>query len=308
MNTKRPNMHSLRIFLFLALLFSFLPATYGQSRITPSDVLAQVTQINKEIAIIKRHYKISKKVVVKPFVAKLTPRHSWQKSYLVMLKLNVIRQKNGLSRFPIGSMEPLPDIAPELLYAQSQRILTELTLLKTRLGILKKVSKAPKYFNKKPIDVFNGLHEASLNLELISHESIDPTYVFAEVLRVYEDLSQIVISKGIRDDSYPPSKVLSVTPKDSLKATFDLMAHIQKLQKKAGIKTIDFSPFKKGKEVHPSDVLNMVGMCLAEIQTVKAHMEIKHLTPAAEYHESKTPSDVHQLLRWASLKIQKITI
>ena len=71
---------------------------------------------------------------------------------------------------------------------------------------------------------------------------------------------------------------------------------------------IDFSNFNKEENVRPSDVLNMVGMCLAEIQTLKAFMGIKSLTPAAEYLEEKKPADVHQLLRWASLKIRKIKI
>ncbi len=301
-------MHFTRIFLSLALVIFYVPVSNGQSRITPSDVLSRINQIKKEVSVIKRHYKITKTFTPAPYVAKITPRHNWQKAYLVMLNLNVIRKKNGLSHFPIGSIEPLRSLEPEILYAQSERILTEIQILKKRLGIVGKISPAQKYYNKKPIDVFNGLHAVSLNLELISKETIVPTYVFAEVLRIYEDLSKMATLMGIRDDSYPPSKVVTVTPKDSLKAAFDLMAEIQRLQKAARIEVIDFSNFNKEENVRPSDVLNMVGMCLAEIQTLKAFMGIKSLTPAAEYLEEKKPADVHQLLRWASLKIRKIKI
>ena len=299
-------MQIFRIFSAFLFLFFSLSPLYGQSRITPSDVYSQATQIVKEIDIIKAHFKIKKKKTFAPYLAKVTPRHSWHKSYVILVKINVLRQQQGLPRYSVGSMEPTKSVQPFLMFEQSQRILTELRIIKTSLGIKAKVSRPNHFVGKRPIDVFNILHDISLQLELINHEAINPTYVFAEVLRIFDDITFITAHFGVNDDTFPPEKKRDVIPKDSLTAAFLLMDEIQRMQKQYGIERTDFSVFRKAKNVVPSDVFNMVGMCVAEIQILKAELEIPRLTPAAEYQEIKTPADVHQLLRWASFKLQKI--
>ncbi len=96
------------------LLFLFLP-TAGQAvlvEMTPlhAHVYSQAMQIEKEVELLKKHFAIttSKKSNPVPVLAPLQPRHARQKSYFILLKLNVLRNKNGLPRITPDTMEPVP--------------------------------------------------------------------------------------------------------------------------------------------------------------------------------------------------------
>ncbi len=292
----------------LFLFFLFLPAAQAALvEMTPSHVYSQAMQIEKEMELLKKHFSITTSKKSYPVTASLKPRHAWQKGYFILLKLNVLRSKNGLPRITPDTMEPVLVMQPGLVYEQTQRILTEFAIFKARLGITAQVSPAQTYEGKKPIDVFNKLHQVSMQMDILNDEEISPTYVFAEVMRVYEDIVTLLRWLNIPDHTYPPAKMVDVAPKDSLVAAFELLHEIQRLQRDVGVERTDFSIFKKKDNVLPSDVINIVGMALAELQTVKATIDLtSFITRAAEYHEIKTPADVHQLLRWTTRKLRLI--
>lgn len=90
-------------------------------------------------------------------------------------------------------------------------------------------------------------------------------------------------------------------------ALFALLHEIQRLQRNVGIERTDFSGFQKKGTVISSDAIGLVGLALAELQTVKAAMDLTHvITRPAEYHETKTSADVHQLVRWTTRKLRLI--
>ena len=291
--------------LVLVLCFAQVSA-FAQPKITPSHVFVQAKYIENELKLILRHFKQPTTLTSKKLVAAFKPRHAWQQTYVVLTKLNVFRKKQDLPGFAVNGMEPVLDLDPLLVYEQTQRILTELRILKTRLAIRTTASVPPFVSGKKPIDVFNQLSHVSLLLEELNNETISPTYVFAEAMRAYEDSTMILMASHIEDTSYPPGKVSNVTPAQSLSSTFELMDEIQRLQKSAKIPITDFSPFRHLTEITPADVYNMVGMCLAELQTLKAYDHINSPTPAAEYHEAKIPADVNQLIQWTVRKLKLI--
>ena len=97
----------MRILLLLLALSLTSPNLWAQVRITPSRVYTQAIMISKEINLLKRHFKLK---AIKPYrniKADLRPRHAWQKSYAVLVKINVLRKKNNLPRFTVNSIEPV---------------------------------------------------------------------------------------------------------------------------------------------------------------------------------------------------------
>ncbi|RWX43532.1 hypothetical protein H206_02713 [Candidatus Electrothrix aarhusensis] len=275
--------------------------------ITPSDVYSQVMQINKEADLLKKHFGLTQDKKADIYRGTLRPRHVWEKSYVVQVKINVLRKKFGLPRNEPNNIEPELNLSPGLVFEQSQRLLAELRILKKRLGITAQVSAPQQFKGKQPIDVFNRLHHISYQLDVLNREEINPNYVFAEVMRIYEDVITILNKLHIRDLTYPPGKEQEVTSADSLAATFELMAEIQRLQKNANIERTDFSIFQKKEAVLPSDVFNLVGMALAELQTIKAYIDLtQSVTPPAVTHERKAPNDVHQLLRWVTRILRQV--
>ena len=142
----------------------------------------------------------------------------------------------------------------------------------------------------------------------LNQESINPAYVFAEALRAYEDISHIIMGLRVEDKSFPPAKGRDIQPSDSLEQSWILMQEIQRLQKEVGIEWVNFSPFYKKENVMPSDVFNMVGMCIGELNVLKAYLKIKGLTHQAQYHGAKKPADVHQLLGWSARRLSQVSL
>ncbi|WLE96595.1 MAG: hypothetical protein QTN59_18175 [Candidatus Electrothrix communis] len=275
--------------------------------ITSSEVYSQVMQIDKEVDLLKEHFGLRREKKADIYRGSLRPRHVWEKSYVVQVQINVLRKKFGLPRNQPNSIEPELNLSPALVFEQSQRLLAELRILKKCLGITEQVSAPEQFKGKQSIDIFNRLHHISCQLDVLNREEINPNYVFAEVMRIYEDVVVVINKLRIRDLTYPPGKEQEVTPADSLTATFELVAEIQRLQKNANIERTDFSIFQKKELVLPSDVFNLVGMALAELQTIKAYIDLtQSVTPPAVRHERKTPNDVHQLLRWVTRILRQV--
>jgi len=275
--------------------------------ISPSEVFAQAVQVEKEVELLRQHFGIPSQGEAEVVQADLKPRHVWQKTCEILIKINALRRRYDLPRIIPNTMEPVLNLPPGLVFEQTQRILTELAILKVRLDVPGRVTPPKVHVAKKPIDVFNKLHFISGQLDLLNRQEIDPTYVFGEVMRVYEDVDAILSWQEIPDDTFPPAKNPVVTPKESLAAAFLLLAEIQRLQQGLGVERTDFAAFRKVERVAPEDVFNLVGLSLAELQTVKAAMGLRHvITRPAEYNEPKTPADVLQLLGWTTRKLQLV--
>ena len=298
----------IKIYAFFFCFFVLITGARAELvEITPSEVYSQVMQIDKEVELLKKHFGIHQEKKADIYRGNLRPRHVWEKSYLIQVKINVLRKKFGLPRNQPNSIEPELNLSPGLVFEQSQRLLAELHVLKKRLGITPQVSASQQFSGKQPIDVFNSLHHISCQLDVLNREEINPDYVFAEVMRIYEDVATLLKTMQIRDRTYPPGKEQDVIPADSLAATFELLGEIQRLQKSANIERTDFSIFQKKEQVLPSDVFNLVSMALAELQTIKAYRGLNHyVTPPAVTHQRKNTNDVHQLLRWATRMLRQV--
>jgi len=293
----------------VGLLFLYAGTTVAQDVsvfISPSQAYAEAVQIEKEVELLLKHFKISERIHPKPYKAELKLRHVFEMAYVVLTKVQILREKNGFSRFSIVSLEPKMSVDSELVYEQTQRILTELRIIKTRLGISAQVFAAKSYSGKRPIDVFNKLHQISLNIELLNHEPILPNHVFAVVMKIDHDVDDILRHLFVDDQTFPPAKVEGAKPVDVLASVFALMGEIQRLQGQVGITRTDFSTFEQSEDVKPSDVFNMVGMAFAELQTIKASLDITTIAPPAERLEGKTPADSQQFISWVTRKLRLI--
>ena len=297
-----------RYLLLLPLLLLFAPPSQAAAvEISAAEVYAQGRMIEEEVRLLMDHFGAPGMEVAEPIDVDLQPRQVWQKGYIVLTKIHILRRRHGLPLSSTSSLEPVRDMDAAPLYEQARRILTELRILKARLGVVGEVEPVRVVPGKRPVDVFNIYNQVTLDLEAITGEAIGPSYVFAEGMRVFEDVNGLLRRLGLEDTAFPPEKLPEVTPLPSLEAAFELMAEIQRLQRDAGVARTDFSLFRKRIDVRPDDVFTLVGMALAELQPVKAHLEMRNeITPPAEYYEGKTPADVHQLLRWIIRKLRLI--
>ena len=126
--------------------------------ITPNDVYGEVVSLQDEVHLLLNYYDIKhdhdgivKRVHVN---SKLKPRNVWQKSYEIMIKINMLRQEHNLPIIAPVNMAPVLDLNPDLVYEQTQRIKTEFHIFTQRIGIKRKKIKKNVYRGKTPLDVY----------------------------------------------------------------------------------------------------------------------------------------------------------
>ena len=204
----------------LFLLF-VLALTLSAKSITPNDVYAQSILIQNHVLFLLKHYGIKHddKGIIKVTMhnTQLEPRNAWQKSYEILVKINMLRSVYNLSRIePIG-VEPVEQLNPDMVYGQTQRILTELKIFEVRKDINIPKFELHKYKNKTPLDVYNSFAYISASLDELNRSELSPSYVFAETMRVYDDLTIILNHLNIKDKTIPSVRLHKATPTDSLK-------------------------------------------------------------------------------------------
>lgn len=300
-----------RIITVLCGIGSALPVQASENNITLDAVYVQTMQIEKEIDLLKRYYKITATNPVAAIEAELLPHHIWQKTYAILTKLNIFRLKHGLTGFSPVVQEAELKLDPRANWGQMLRILTEIKIAKNYLSIATEVSPPTPTQSKRTIDIFNKLNRISYDMDALNGEPISPAYVYAEAMRLNEDVNAILYKAGVTDTAVPPVRNEVATPKNSLDAAFTLLTQIQRIQRQLGLVTTDLSVFRKNDQdtVIPADVFNLVTLCLGELQLVKARLELSHkITPAAEFQEDKTPADVTQLLGYVTNKLSLVEL
>ncbi|MBF0274129.1 MAG: hypothetical protein HQK84_02740 [Nitrospinae bacterium] len=294
-------------FLFL-IFFLYTPNLYA-SEIIPSDVYREVYKIHEEIDIIKKHFGITKgwdNEETPRVDANLKPRHVWQKAYLILVKINILRMNLKLPRIEEVGIEPMLELHPNMVYEMTQRILVELRIIKKLYNISSKIEEAPIFTNKKPLDVFNFLHHVSLEMDLLNEHQLTPTDTYAQVKRLYDDITIILDNLEVMDKTIPPEKNKNSTTLDAFNAVFEFLEIIQNIQKTMGLERVDYFSFKS-KKPEPADVVNLVGMATVELQVIKAFLGMTHeVTPPARHYYAKQPADVEQLIRWCIERMKLI--
>ncbi|MEA3354805.1 MAG: hypothetical protein U9Q33_13415 [Campylobacterota bacterium] len=293
-------------FLILVLIFAFA----NSKSLTPNDVYSQAVLIEHEVEYLMNYYDIKhddnklKKILY--VNTKLKPRNVLQKTYEILIKINILRDNHDLPIIEPINMPPTANLDPNLVYEQTQRILTELHIFKVRKGIKIPKAKVQTFKDKTPLDVFNLLSLISISFDILNKSEVTPSYVFGENLRVYDDIGLILDHLNIKDNTIPAKKNLKATPNDTFNTAMKILEKIRQLQIDAGIDFVDFNDFRK-KVQTTGEVFSITQMIMSELQTIKAYLSIDNITPAAARYKTKTPSEVDQLMSWNLRKLELIS-
>ncbi|MBF0264204.1 MAG: hypothetical protein HQL46_02965 [Gammaproteobacteria bacterium] len=262
----------------------------------------------REVRLIKKHFGITKKPYPKVIKTRLLTRHTRARAYELYAKLNILRVKNNLGIIEPPNMEPTTELNPIYTYAQLDRLLAEIGILKLHLGIKEKVLPVEQTSSRTATDSYNLLGLISAELDTINGEAFTPSHVFAEAMRIYEDLDAILLRLGIDDSTTPPRKRVDDKPIDTYKIAIKQLNAIKSIQAGIGMTSIDYFAFER-QDVTPSDVYEITQIILSEIQVIKAYIGLNHeITRGAKYYTGKMPSDVSQLMRWLYKKIRLINL
>ncbi|MEA3315512.1 MAG: hypothetical protein U9Q30_06640 [Campylobacterota bacterium] len=292
----------LLIMLFISTLYSITLV----AKITPNEVYSEVMILEDEIYNLMDYFEVEydKNKIIDKVNTELKPRNIWQKSYEVMIKINILRNKHNFLTIEPVNMAPVLNLNPDLVYEQTQRIKTELDIFKHRLGISNiKYEKDYKFKNKTPLDVYNGLSNLSNLFDILSKGELTLSYVFAENMRIYNDIDLILGYFDIEDKTIPQKKNIDATPTGTFNIGLKILEKIKQLQISVGIDFVNFNSFKK-KTQTPSEVFGITQMIISELQTIKAYLGISVITSGAVEYKTKTPVEVDQLMSWNLRKLE----
>lgn len=291
------------------LLIVLVSLSLYAKNITPSDVYTQAILLQAEVHYILENYGvkhndelIAKRVFIN---ANLKPRNVYQKTYEIMIKVNILRETHNFVAIEPVNIAPTLYLNPDLVYEQVRRLLTELSIFEIRSGIKQKIFKPQIFKGKTPLDVFNTLSAISSALDELIKNRFTPSHVYAENMRVQDDLTNILNRLHIKDDTIPSKINQNATPNDTFSTGMKTLEKIKQLQILSGIEFVDFSAFKRETST-PSEVFTITQMIIAELQTLKAYLGIEDATVPAYKYENVTPVEVNQLMNWNFRKLNLI--
>jgi len=291
------------------ILLLLLTLSLSAKSITTNEVYSQVMLITDEVHFLLKHYGVEHDhdgIIKRTRVStKLKPRNTWQITYEIMVKINILREDKNLPEIEPINMSPILNLNPDLVYEQTQRILAELEIFMKRQEIPHPKYDEQVYKGKTAIDVYNSLTHISKSFDELNKGIVTPSFVFGEQMRLYDDISEILQQLQISDKTIPKKKQIGAVPADVFDECMKVLEKIKQLQIGAGIDFVDFSEFKKGDE-SASEVYTITQMIIAELQTLKAYLKIDSITNAATKYNTKTPSEVGQLVSWNLRKLNLI--
>jgi hypothetical protein len=289
------------------LLLNFLFTSVATAEVTPDNIYAQVSKINQEVEIIKRHFNIHQTATpINEIKITLSPHHLWQKTCEIFYKIKSIREKHNLPLFTIPSQEPVKRILLSNVYEQNLRILTELNILKFQLDIKGKGMSSSSSPGKTITDSFNLLSTISSQLDLLNGAGIDPSLIFAQAMQIHEDIDILLEALEIKSEIIPPLKQPDVTPASVFDTALQLLKEIKHVQDLTGVNSIELYTFKSSTLTTLNEVFTITGIILAELQLLKAHLQIRQFTPPTNYYRDRMSNDVQQILGWSIKKVHLI--
>ncbi len=294
------------IVLLLFLTMTICGAAYA-AEATPNDVYAQAVRIQQEVELFKRHYQLTGKIEAQALQnVTWKPEYAWVRGYIILLKLGKFRRIHDLPYIEPPGIEPVLEMSPNQLWEMTQRILSEINILKYFLDVPGQAPAQLRVSGKKPIDVYNKLTEVSLMLDLLNGATT-PGEVYSEAMRINDEVNQLLRHLGIFEHAVPPARRVNLQPGDALQAIFALLGEIQRIQRAYGILPMEFKVYNKGENTVSDEVLMMVELAVTEFQRIKFHVGMtRNITPPSIYTEHKQPDDVVLLLGYITDKLQEI--
>jgi hypothetical protein len=192
-----------------------------------------------------------------------------------------------------------------LVYEQMIRVLAELIIVKDRVGINGKIKPVKKQSGKTVSDNYHLLETISIQLDSIIGKSFTPSFVFAQNMRILEEVNTLLAELNIRERTSPPNRNEYAEPRNVFNVALEMLDEVKRLQRIVGVESIDLSSIRK-ENIKPKDVFKLTGLILSELQPIKAYLRISKVTPAANIYHDKRPVDALQLIGWALRKIKKI--
>jgi len=288
---------------------SLPPACAQPSEITANEVFSQAYQIGEELKIMQRHFGLPEQTWEPLPTITMTNGYLYWQSEEILTKIALLRAKFNLPSTAQPGHEPSVTLSTWEIFEQTQRMMTEVKLLKQFLGIVEKPPSPLLFVAKTAQDAYQQLHVLSALLDQLRATPLPLENVFAQAMRLMKDVEVILSALQIVDDNSPPLKRPQTSLREVQPVLLNLLREIERLKRSASLPVVDYAPLMPVmRETLSAEMcFHLIGVTLSELQALKAQLGLRHLpTPPAYVYVQKTPAEIHQILEWCTHKLHLV--
>jgi len=259
------------------------------------------TEYSVVVNIKKRVKQFREKRLIKtPFpkigsVQKITAKNIIQKSLEVLSKINLLRIKNGFGKIVVSTF-PSRKINKNEVFKTLKRLENEMKLLTSDfvdIGLNKKK-------NATYADIYKELWSVSLGLdELLGRSGYTPSDIYGLSVQVVELSKFLRQSQNFMLDVEKPKTPEHKHSNHALYAAYDLIEHINKIQKNLWMEPIEVKEYPK-RVVAPTEVYDTLGIIIAELQGIKYRLGLEKEIAVVTFQKEKTLNDVIVNINYAT--------
>ena len=269
---------------------------------TPAETYQAIEAVNAQLTAF--HNANGTMPAIDPQAPDLTerlPRHVLQKAREVLLKIQAVRQLNGLPLQPVPEI-PVREVQPDDVRLFVEKMSLGLKDLRPIFGN-PPVAKPPRASREmRATDNFAALRRAELQVDGLGLPATSPNDVMRIALSIVNDLELVRSSLGIVAPVSPPQVIPARRPADTYDNALGLLEDIKVLTENNPRLAIPMGvvlPKRRSGAIKPAHVMDLLGSVLAEISAIKAKTGVTIPTVLAPAQTGMTPSDVHSAVSHA---------
>ncbi len=227
------------------------------------------------------------------------PRHVLQKAREVLLKVQLFRKLNGLSKKSVPAI-PTREIRPSDVKKMMDRILVDLREAGKKLNVTSKATPAALSSGKTPTDVYNNIALAGAMVDGLGVPSIVPNDVYRLTETLVSDIRLVVKKIGGNGllESLKGSR--RKKPKHVYQEVYGLLSDLKAMCAKESKYCVPGGvvlPKKRSGRIKPGHVLDIVNNALAEVGSLKTKLGVNVTSKLSPVASGKTPTDVYDSAR-----------
>jgi len=296
------------VFFMLGLGQTHSGAAIAQtSQVTPAHVFQITEEALVELDSILEHQDLYfNRHINKP--PERQPRHVWQKSREVIVKLQAYQKMSGLEVFKTPQLT-VKVVMPSDVKMLAEQILDAMRIMKRNYGVSAPDAVVSFSTRKTPTDVYLNLTKISAKLDFLFGNAVTPSDVYhiaVTIRNILQNMHHVRAERALVPFASIPLK--GKRPRDVYEAGFALQAKLKGLEKKPGYK-IEGGIARvevRGSRITPSEVLDLLDVVLADVNELARSIGIKGATALSPYEGKKIPTDVFRILREADALVETL--
>ncbi|MBF0357632.1 MAG: hypothetical protein HQL70_03425 [Magnetococcales bacterium] len=271
---------------------------------TPDDAFAATLHALDELKLYQTAQGIRSKNPEPPNVSKLQPKHVYQKTLSALHKVNQLRKQNGLGALS-EPRYPLQPITSANVYELAVRLDFEMEIIYRHAGMTNteyfiSSENQTKFTEKTSSDVYKNVWRFSNLIDtILGTDSFSSEVIYQQTNQMFNELLTILKYLNHTHNCPVPAYKDGVTLEELILKNHAVLKLINRVQRRAGVRTQNPVMPAVPKNATANDVFNIINVLHAELISLKLFFGITETVADSKDFKDKSLGDAMQLLQLA---------